>query len=72
MPAQMARPSQGFTSPGMTVAGDVVGDHELSPATASAIPIVPNSFNGPVPIMRANLSRPVQTMSASRYPNVVR
>lgn len=70
--APMAQSMQGTAASGMNVAGDVMGDHELSPATTAAIPMIQNSFSGPVPIMRANLSRPVQTMSASRYPNAVR
>lgn len=57
---------------GQNLAGDIMGDHEMAPATTAAVPIVPNSFNGRTPFMRANLSNPMRTGSANRYPNSVR
>ncbi len=73
MPAQMTWSMQRAGDPGMNMmAGDIMGDHEMTPMSTAAIPIHQNSYSGPTPFMPANLSRPVQTISTNRYPNAVR
>jgi hypothetical protein len=56
----------------MSVTGDIMGDHEMVAPTTAGVPIVPNSFRGNVPVMRANLARPVGSLAGNRYPQVVR
>ena len=56
---------------GQNLAGDITGDHEIATETTAAVPIVPNSFSGRTPFMRANLTNPMRTGSANRYPNSV-
>lgn len=56
----------------MPVAGDIMGDHEVMAPTTAGVPIIQNSFNGNVPVMRANLARPIGTSSSNRYRSVVR
>jgi hypothetical protein len=58
MPPQM-RPAQVMMSRNPTMSGDIMGDHEVPMSTAAAVPVVPNSFNGASPFLRASMSRPV-------------
>lgn len=41
------------------MAGDIMGDHEVPTSTAAMAPVVPNSYSGASPFVRASLSRPV-------------
>ena len=43
----------GTVMPGQYVGGDIMGDHELAPTSSAAVPVVPNSFGGPIPLMPA-------------------
>ncbi|MFN9719051.1 MAG: hypothetical protein ACK58L_10180, partial [Planctomycetota bacterium] len=68
-------PSSTMMAPGMNsipVAGDIMGDHEMMAPATAGVPVIQNSFHGNVPVMRANLSRPIGTQSSNRYRSVVR
>jgi hypothetical protein len=67
--APQAAWSQPYSAP--LVAGDVMGDHELAPATASAAPIVPNSYSGGTVVGPAVWTNSGSGQPAQRYDHVV-
>ena len=57
--------------PPQQLTGDILGDHESGPTSAAAVPVVPNSFMGAIPVVPAIWTNPgLQT--ARRYSNSVR
>jgi len=70
MPPKMV-PAQVMMSQNLSMAGDIMGDHEVPMSTAAAVPVVPNSFNGASPFLRASMSRPMLS-TYSQYSKSVR
>jgi hypothetical protein len=54
-----------------SLAGDIMGDHELNATSSAGLQVVPNGFSGSVPIVPANWSNP-RPQFARRYDNSVR
>ena len=68
---QAYAPMQSAMLPGQNFAGDIMGDHELAPTSSVAVPVIPNSFGGTIPLVPATWTNSgLQTVR--RYNNSVR